>query len=949
MKRLPLALLGGVLVVGLCLFVPWREDRDWDPDARRESATNVDPGAGTLAASPLRDGETDTDEGEANAVSAPNREQLAPGVIRVVGRLVNKNGAPVGDTKVDLHLGDGRQRGGWSPFAMAKQAKKADRETRSDAEGRFVFKVPVAKGGQLALPEGDLVWEKRPPRFLSSHEDLDLGELAVFRGAVMRGRVLGPDDQPIAKVKLRFMGYEGHGHVPRAADSDAKGRFELLGLPRGDGYLMASCGGHVGLYKRITIAGGETLDGVIVRMRRGAELVGLVVDDRWQPIREASVKVSGPGQRTEEGYEYTNGSAKTDAQGAFRVAGLGKAPYTVHVKAKGHVPKSLQNVRSGEGEVRLELLRLGSVAGHVVDERGQPIAGSSVHWTTKEPGLGRDGPGLVEVSMDWSNFGPGMMHNPGQRGNSVKTDEQGRFVLENINPGRIWLVAGGAHPRAVHGPLEIVAGTRLGGVEIAARRGGVATIHVFDPDGKPIEKAQVQLSQPNTQANRQPGLPMGMGRGPRSRRVASGRTDKDGKCELAGVEAGEYQVRATHQGWVSPEPVRLAVPARGRVETRLVMQAGGTVAIRVVDHRGQPAAEQAFKILQAQQQKKSGRTDATGRATVGPLAEGDYEAVLQNTASRMPWGFYGNQSAGAEIGAPATFHVSANKTADVVLTRPKLASLSGTVRDDSGLRTSARIWIMARPASPKVNVWDMAVMSTMQHTRTDGDGVFQFEGLLPGDYALAVQPDRKSIPFQVGVLIQGTEAHVKHIYLTAGSVQVEVRSGSKPLAGVDIGLYVQGNTPISWQAGVRHVSAVSDAEGVASFPPVPPGEYTIRIQSKDYAKTDLKPFEVMAGALARKTLDVEQGATLSVECVPPEGQPANPGTIQVELTRDGTGNKPTQHWLHGPANKLERLRPGRYQVRARKWRQQGGVMPWSPAQSVDLQLGKPNHVRILLP
>ncbi len=170
---------------------------------------------------------------------------------------------------------------------------------------------------------------------------------------------------------------------------------------------------------------------------------------------------------------------------------------------------------------------------------------------------------------------------------------------------------------------------------------------------------------------------------------ASGRTDRNGECELAGVEPGGYEACVTHETWLSPKPGRLTIPAGGRVETSLVMQAGGSVAVRAVDHQGKPAAEQGFKLLNAQEPTRTGRTDATGRATLGPLPLGDYEVVLQTTPQglgMLTWGQSAQQASGYEIGTRVRFEVRANKTVDVLLTLPRLASLTGVVRRNSLVR-----------------------------------------------------------------------------------------------------------------------------------------------------------------------------------------------------------------------------------------------------------------------
>ena len=184
-----------------------------------------------------------------------------------------------------------------------------------------------------------------------------------------------------------------------------------------------------------------------------------------------------------------------------------------------------------------------------------------------------------------------------------------------------------------------------------------------------------------------------------SSKSKTGYTDELGECELAGVEPGSYEILTKHKSWVSPAPVAVTLPDKGRIEPVIAMEAGGMVSVRVLDHRGKPAAEQGFRIVatdsaEAKSKKSSrpstGRTDATGRATVGPLAAGSYEAFVQLTGNDagglmgMYGGFGFSRQNGPEIGERVSFEVTAAETVEVQLTRPELATVVGTVSDASG-------------------------------------------------------------------------------------------------------------------------------------------------------------------------------------------------------------------------------------------------------------------------
>src|SRR5919198_3229268 len=112
----------------------------------------------------------------------------------------------------------------------------------------------------------------------------------------IRGRVIADNgNEPLRKARV-VVG--GPTSVPPAFTDD-EGRFAFTKLPAGQyaltarkaGYAAATFGSrHPGEPPmRIDLASGGTVDGIEVRMRRGAAISGRVVDEFGEPVENAAV------------------------------------------------------------------------------------------------------------------------------------------------------------------------------------------------------------------------------------------------------------------------------------------------------------------------------------------------------------------------------------------------------------------------------------------------------------------------------------------------------------------------------------------------------------------------------------------------------------------------------------------------------------------------------------
>lgn len=155
----------------------------------------------------------------------------------------------------------------------------------------------------------------------------------------LRGRVLASDGSgPIRRAQVRISGSEV---APKAALTDAEGRFEFRELPAGRFTLTASKSGFVSVQygqtrpfeqgKPIELADKQALDNADISMPRGGVIAGRIVDEFGDALPDVSV--------TAMRLSWTNGRRRltpapgrigqTNDLGQYRIYGLPPGDYYV--------------------------------------------------------------------------------------------------------------------------------------------------------------------------------------------------------------------------------------------------------------------------------------------------------------------------------------------------------------------------------------------------------------------------------------------------------------------------------------------------------------------------------------------------------------------------------------------------------------------------------------------
>jgi protocatechuate 3,4-dioxygenase beta subunit len=404
-----------------------------------------------------------------------------------------------------------------------------------------------------------------------------VADFSLKRGALVSGRVVDEAGKPVQGATLRIdrapaaidgpSMFERVGNFSDTTKSGADGRFTLVGLspetydirvwPPADSSLAAT-----GLLTGLRLEAGRTFACQDLVLVRGGTLEGIITGTDGKPVADVDVEC-GPK------------SAKTDAQGRYRITGLATGLYGVKLtppkgstwaaKAPRSVPSLAATALRGDWTLETG----GTVLGTVTDEDGKPVAGAAVRAGC------------------------------GQYVYSTVTDAAGKFVLVGVTPnsgtdyrGQPVVYALGVTPPA--GSTCESAGVSFGistgeklKQDVTLRTGASLRGEVTDAAGKPVSGASIGVYQD-------------VGRGGRS---YFGNTSQPPFSKVMTDEKGAFVVRQLAPGsyGVSAHPpedanllgsdARVQVEAGSPANVKLVLKPGATLTGTLTDAAGKPVAD----------------------------------------------------------------------------------------------------------------------------------------------------------------------------------------------------------------------------------------------------------------------------------------------------------------------------------------------------------------------
>lgn len=452
--------------------------------------------------------------------------------------------------------------------------------------------VPIT-GGDAPLAAAELARSTEPEVSLSTDSAVqNVGRADERRASAdapawrLRVRALLADEQPFAGADVRVRiqaGYEERGeHVFDAlVTSGADGWLEVV-LPPPASALQVEVRGKTPGY--LSFANGALVTrgapppvNLAVRFYPlDVRVRGVVLDAEGRPIEHALVDGRGEPRSTDATgrFEVLASSALMDER--LTVSARGFAEERVVVQTKD---------RSSVDGLEVHLVPGRALHGRVVDEDGRAVAGATVgSWSVQ--------------SAD------------------VKTDANGRFVLDGIPPKETWLtVTVDADGFALlrrdfeHGAVP------EGEVEFVLERGLDVPGRVVDEHGAPLAGASVYAGE----------FANGSG-------VVRAYSDDDGRFVLRRVVRAERRFGVALDGW-APFQGTYEPPARGPFtgEIAAVLGHGRVVRGLVVDADGAPLSGVSIHARRADEYLDGvrTRTDAAGNFELAGLPVGALDTDLE--------------------------------------------------------------------------------------------------------------------------------------------------------------------------------------------------------------------------------------------------------------------------------------------------------------------------------
>lgn len=642
-----------------------------------------------------------------------------------------------------------------------------DADPDGSPEGDAVVLSQPAADPTMALP--DVIAPVAPPERLEAapvapmvsesilDEDADpdapLGRL--------EGQCVDPEQRPVEGVLVRITRGSPIANMTVSSVRDffdvtaitgADGRFALEGVPAGKNYMLV--GDHdefaTSTVQGLSVRPEASTDGIVLVMRAGAVIGGVVTTLSESPIAEARVElydtVADARLTPEERRPFK--IVFSDRLGRFAFTHVAMASLKVRVVASGYETQTLMissalKASPEDQELAFRLADGRALAGRVLDETGRPVVSARVE--------------AFALKRDY-------------QGNAIATsDAGGYFLLDGMSTEQAYQVRCTARgysdqtkPSVMvnDGDLIFELGRRLS-VEGVVR----------NTAGAPVTEFSIALMR--AIANRDPALMNDV----RDFRDAQGRFAFDN------LEPGSYAFEARADGYAPSQSLPFEVQ-RGSTPpmVEITVLRGGTLKGVVVDSSGKPLQgalvqlnENNFvdtpllKIFASMsptaERPQRTRTNAKGRFVFRNVAPGVYQISVKHHTS-APFQLNDLVVVDDDTGTLVVVDdATGGNNPELRLEVPMPAVISGHALDQN------------RIPLPFVRVQLAQTNGNVDSVTTDTQGAFRFDNLSGGDYQLTLFPDRKDdAPLN---------PLMKLVYAQKSLKKISLRDGQE-LTGVEI-------------------------------------------------------------------------------------------------------------------------------------------------------------------
>ncbi len=443
------------------------------------------------------------------------------------------------------------------PIAAADVKSDVEHSAKTDAQGKATLE-PVEPGWVAVHAQADGYAPATAFTTLGSSGASGQITMTLHKGYAVSGKVVDEAGTPIAKANVDSS--EGMWDFGKnAADdvtTDDKGQFTIAALAAGSHTLTAVDGEHAPARSTPITVKDHAVTGIVITMKAGGRVAGKVVDKDRRTVPFATVRISG---KDANAWMVAARQATTDKDGAFELRGLAR----VKLQARAESDVAASKIVDLDLEAKSEVANLevvldvsGTIAGTVVDDKGQPVPEVAVN-AFPDIMAGASGEGLALAGMS-----------------NTTTDGAGGFVIHGLPDGayKLWAARASAGLQE-WGQQGTSAKTGDKGVKITLPApGGLKGSVEIDGAGAPIA-AMVQVSQ-------QPATPA-----------------KAGAFDIKDVTPGTYDVtfRSPEFAEFVKRDVKIE-PGKTTDLGKVVVSKGRKLTGKVVDHNGTPVAGAKIKV-----------------------------------------------------------------------------------------------------------------------------------------------------------------------------------------------------------------------------------------------------------------------------------------------------------------------------------------------------------------
>jgi protocatechuate 3,4-dioxygenase beta subunit len=669
----------------------------------------------------------------------------------------------------------------------------------SDSDGRFRMDGFVA--------ERALLLNVSAPGFATLQRNVtppasDL-TIVLKNAGTVRGRVEDADSQkPITDFSVGRSGPRGGpgggiqialGRAPGDQNFQSDdGTFELTDVPAGKWTVHAAATGfRTAEVSGVEVAEGETKEGVVLSLKKGGGLSGVVTDLRGTAVANASVSwhpadsqggAMGAMVARITGGSGSGGTTTSDADGHFRLDGLPDGRVTVAATHPDYLDASRDVDPSKEASVSLVLGNGASISGTVVGTDGRSgVPGALVQ-------LNEEG--------DSGGFGPGGSE-------SSRTDGAGNFLFEHLSAGRFKVIASGNASQSVAKEVIVADNQAQSGVLIQMVTGTLLHGTVS-------------------------GLPSGQLGGVRI--VASGtnysdstQTDDSGTYSLHDVPSGVIRLQASTSflsGRTTAKTIEIPTGSTD-LPADIAFQGLSRLSGRVT--RGDRSLSGLFVIgipdpPQPSVGRSSTQTDDNGSYALEGLNDGGYQVTVT----------------GQGVSYRKLFTVSGDTPGDIVL--PSI-SVTGTVTESGSGIPLENVTVQAQTGTE-------TQAFAMKQGVSDSSGHYFIDDVDPGSYVLTARRSGYQVKTQnVSVGSDNVQSDITLDRGTGMGIQANDGLTGVPLRGISVLAYAAGGT-------VAFSGSVSlDSSGRGEIASLGPGVYAIYIFSNGYSPRSLPAVQVPSPTL----------------------------------------------------------------------------------------------------